>query len=204
MNTPTSNHVRFVCRAVRGWAALGGEPEGNRIGSHHIAGCADCSRFFAAGQSLDFALRREAAHHSTPLPVGLEDRIVRAVQRSSQASIAAERSPRAGAGRTFVALAFAAAAAIVLTVFLLPKPTVPSPGSIQSLASANGAPDPAVESESRLWNSESPAARAFLTRNPLEEEAAAVYSDARSAVRFLAMNFLPLAAESVPRRASGG
>ncbi|MEO5960063.1 MAG: hypothetical protein ABIZ49_02505 [Opitutaceae bacterium] len=208
MSTSTSHPPRLVCRLVRRWAAVGGNPEARSLGSHHIAHCPDCARFFAAVQTLDFSLKRDAARYSAPIPTGLEERITRAVQRSTVAGVPSVNSQRSGARRTsfaFGTIALAGVAAAVLAVVFLPKPVTPSSEVAPRGVLVNTTPSAGVEPlGNRFWNSLPSSASEVLNRNPLEEEAAAVYADAQSAVRFLAMNFLPAAATASGRRLSDG
>jgi hypothetical protein len=54
-----------------------------------------------------------------------------------------------------------------------------------------------------LWSEIKPAAGALLAADPLQQEADAVVADARSALGFLALNFLP-AGVTVPAPAGAG
>jgi hypothetical protein len=56
----------------------------------------------------------------------------------------------------------------------------------------------------RLWTSLKPQATTLMQNDPLRSEATALYSDARSAVGFLAFNFLPANATAQPKTLQPG
>lgn len=143
----------------------------------HVARCPDCQQYFNAVDNLDAALRRDAHAQREPAPRGLEARILRELEQN-----AVPASTRAWFG--FPTLAFGAAATCVLAVFWfnwMQNPTQLAPTS-------NVAVNPAgAESISQL----APSVESLVSEGSLQTEVDSMYADARSAVRFLAANFLP-------------
>jgi hypothetical protein len=181
---------RVLCRVVRQWCAIAGSQS-----SRHVASCAECQRYFARVSEFDHALRRDAMEITQINAVGtdsLERQILRAVRNSAPARRADSRPQ----GWLLGGLAAAAAIAIGAVLF-----HGSFPGSSQEqIARANPMPAAAdaeiivdaVESLSyRLVDSVIPTTGEFVATNPLQREMSSVYSDARSAVDFLALNFLP-------------
>jgi hypothetical protein len=203
MNAKISQRPTLACRAVRGWTALsggGGAPQTGRIGSGHLEHCAECRAFFAAGDELDRALTREASLSREPLPFGFEHRVMQAIRQAERPSRRAV-SPRA------IASFAAAAASLALAIFVLPKheatTNVVQPSGASGTVAMAAAGDSLV---SRVWDSLDPKASELIEENSLQTEVDSVASDARSAVNFLAMNFLPSASIDVDAFAarSGG
>ena len=193
MKTPADPQPRFTCRLVRGWIAVfgdtaTGEPRGP--GAAHVATCADCRQFFGACDELDHALRRAAAREWRDAPPALEQNILRAVRLSAPPATRGFRAaPFALAGAT-------AGALLAAVVFLQRTP----PAARRSHVVAASV-DPAMLAAARefiaavpanLFGQMRPEAQAILQQDPLQDEVEAVKSDARTAVRFLARNFLPM------------
>lgn len=195
MNPRVSPPSRFACRALRPFSALLAEPlrPGSLI-ARHVERCPDCREYFARLQSLDQQLVHAARASGPELPAGLEERLFASVRTARQAP--AERRP---AARTWVAVggfAAAAAAAIALVALRTPSDSI-VPGE-RSAAALPGAPDtgeparePARAAESAWWDALSPRVAALDADNPLQRELEAVQADTRSALQFLARNFLP-------------
>ena len=188
MKTFVSPRSNLTCRLVRGWISVRGEASaGHRgLGSTHVAHCADCQHFFAAGDELEVALKRDAARSGFDTPAGLEQRILHAVHQSARP--ARKRSSSWGA------LSLVGVAACVALAVLF-KPRVPSPdhglqttGTEISASEVTGGED---SISSRLWNSITPPVGDLLEKNSLQAEVDFVYADARSAIHFLSLNFLP-------------
>ncbi len=182
--------ARLYCRLVRQWSTEA---------SAHVAGCADCQRYFAASGTFESALRRDASHLSTEPSVGFEQRLMNAVRRAGPAP-ARETVHRPSGPWIFGA----ALAAIACGVFVFQR----GPGGTTEtqVAAATARADAAVivdavESLSnRLVESVIPSAGAIVADNPLQRELDSIYTDARSALGFLAMNFLPAGQAAVPPR----
>jgi len=181
----TTPSPRFVCRVIRLWHAVLPGP-GGRGRSRHIDACADCRQFFHAGDELESALRRDAVRFA-PLPSeGIERRIMQAIDRSTRTARPA-RPPLALIWSGAAIVAAALIASFVLYPTLL-KRGGPTP---DSSADVNDAVAMATSLTSVLKNSVAPSARTLVADNPLQHELDSVYSDTRSALNFLASNFLP-------------
>lgn len=190
MKTPPSR-ARWSCRIVRHWSSEE---------SSHVAACADCQRFFAAGRVLESALRRDALQHAVEPDHGFEQRLLRAV-RQAEAAPAREDGSRRSLGIWAVG---AALAAVACAVIVLQRGPGAGPGTVAAGSAAEDAAllVEAVQSLSdRMVDSVIPSAGALVADNPLQRELDSLQTDARSALRFLALNFLPAepAAEAQPR-----
>ena len=182
-NNPTPA-PRLTCRLARGAIAIfgdttAGEPRGP--GSAHANACADCREYFAACDSLESSLRRDATRDWHEAPAGLEQNILRAVRQAAPA-------PR----RTrpvWLALAGAAACALAAVVFFQDGFSPARP----PVTDVKPAEVVVAVSPQQIWNNLKPSANAVLAADPLQKEAAAVAADARTALNFLAQNFLPTA-----------
>ena len=198
MNTYVSKAPRPMCRLVQGWVSVFGDgaaPPRRGFGARHVATCDCCRQFFADSAMLESSLRREASRENASPSSDLERRIVEAVHRSAR-PLPARRSAPLGA-LLFVGAAACAAVAVILSL------KSPAPANGPAIA-ATGTASAGILAETltvgSLWTDLPPAADAILGGEPLQQEANAVYSDARSAIRFLAMNFLP----SVPASLASG
>lgn len=191
MNASVAMRPRLMCRFVQGWSAIAGDGTGRPhggLGSRHVATCTCCRQFFGRSEALEAGLRREAVRERADAAPDLEGRIVAAVHRVAQSQ------PRSRREAPLAVLSFVgAAASVALAVFLVQRSPAPMDGPAATGELAN-APAGA------LWSGLPPAADAILNAEPLQREADAVYADARSAVGFLALNFLP----SVPRSLATG
>jgi len=176
-----------MCRLVQGWVSVFGDgaamPQ-RGFGSRHVATCDCCRQFFSDSATLESSLRREAVREIETATPGLDRRIIEAVHRSARMP-SRRRSPF-----TVVGLVGATAAA-ALAVMLLVKSSVPVNGPALVSAGAGAGNRATVPADGALWSGLPPAAGALLDGEPLQHEADAVYSDARSAIGFLALNFLP-------------
>ena len=190
MNSPPSPRPRFVCRVVRLWHSVFGPPHpGPAAGgrSRHIEACTDCQQYFHAGDEVESALRRDAAQGAPVFPDGLERRIMQAVAQSTR-TLRPTRSPRA------LILAGSAVAAVALVVFLVhryPAGSAHDGKLANRSAQINDVVTVAESISDLLRNSVVPSARTLVADNPLQQELDSVYSDTRSALNFLALNFLP-------------
>lgn len=201
MNTPYSApsprpHVRprLTCRVVRAWCVV----SGNR--ARHLAACADCQAHFAANAAWEEALRHDARRARETSPAAsatLERRILQAAKN------AAKRKPARPftwhRGLAIASMSAAAAAAAIAISVSLQRPSAPPVDSHPPGTAADAALIvDAVENISNQFVDEVlPSAGALVAQNPLQQEIGAVYSDLRSAIDFLALNFLP-SAESNP------
>jgi hypothetical protein len=188
MSSQNFNRPRLVCRLTRLRASLTAHPaSGVR---EHRASCADCRNYFATAEQWDGHLQREAAPVRETASESLESRILHAVTRSQ----AQERRTPRGLSWGMAGLAAVAIATIVILRTPEPPPTAaPQMASIQDvLVVADELP--------RQWLATlEPGAVKLLEENPLQTEIASVGSDARSALNFLAMNFLPSNRDLAPQ-----
>ena len=188
MNTTPPSQPRLFCRIVRQWRSVvaGG-------GTRHLDSCADCRAYFESAGVLDAALRRDAGAwaQTAPAPsVGFERRVLGAVMQSTAPATAARSRVWRGAWAATGALAAIAA----LVVFR------PASGPTRETSEVNAAMlTGAVQAVSRgLVETVIPSTGALVADNPMQREFEAIYADARSALGFLALNFLP--ASTVPAR----
>jgi len=181
----THGKTRLACRLVRLRDAMtGSHPAGN------VAHCADCQAYYRAAESIVDQLRTATLRPSQPVPDELAARIARAVRQSTPAP------RRSRAPMTFAVLA-GAAAVFAFAVFLVRQNAVaPSSQKTKIVDTAKPADFTAfvagVDSlRTRLLDSVEPAAENLATHNPLSQEITSVQADARAALGFLALNFLP-------------
>lgn len=177
---------RLVCRIARVWHATVGARD-----SGHAASCPDCRRYFGACDELESALRRDATALEAEAPIGLENRIMRAIAAETRPAPAPARFasvPRFALGATAIAAVIALA---VGAARWWPQPQRVNQANeidAREIASLTAA----AEAFSDEWlNTKLPEAGIAAVDNPLREEMDSVYADARSALSFLAMNFWP-------------
>lgn len=182
MSIPHARRPRLLCRLTR-WRSswLNANPIAG-----HGASCPDCRVFFAGGVELESALRR-AARVRAPAPAGLEQGILAAVYRSQ--SGAPQRAARSGAGWPGVWVGVAAAVALIGLVWQWRGGETARAGN--SSADTRVMLDATDALTERLMTSVLPTVVTTVADNALRQEADAVYADARSALHFLALNFLP-------------
>jgi hypothetical protein len=192
MNT-TPFRPSLSCRVVRFSRALA-----SGAGSQHVARCAACQAYYQAAERLEGALRREAFASRPAIssaPDALERSILRAVRESTVAP--APRRSWQGAWAVGAAAAVAVVAAVWMQRPAAPADSfadIPPPSPAEAAAFLN-----AVENLSaRLTQRVIPSAGAMVANNPMRQELGSVYADARSALDFLALNFLP----TPPQRAA--
>ncbi len=151
----------------------------------HLEGCPSCRRYYEQQREVAELLQRPV-DEKIEFPAGLNASIMRAIRQESQ-----PQQTRSGRIRNLspwlapVALAsFALVAALIL---LLRNPTPDRPfiaaGASDSPELAVASSDPAPSDYLRSWSA--------AIDQPLDHELESVVADARTAVRFLAINFLP-------------
>lgn len=175
---------RVMCRAVQTWASLTADGDVPRAGSwaaRHAVKCADCRGFFAKGGELSTALRSAALEGTASVREGLDRRINAAVRRASAAP--GVLSVRRGAR----AWAWGGVAALVVLAFVATRRT----NDEDQIAASVVAVAHAETGEAGTWDSWQPKTEALLEGEPLRREVDALYADARVALGFLALNFLP-------------
>lgn len=195
MKTNSPTRPRLLCRVVRSWysvtdPAAGGEARGGGTKSRHVAACADCRAYFAAGDELGSALRREAVAIREVAPVGLEHGIMQAIAAETR------MAPARPAMRFSVApLAFAGTAvavfAIIFGVARWSKERERGAAAIDATRDLAAFAAAAEEFSDDWLNTKLPAAGVAAANNPLRQELDSLHADARSALNFLALNFLP-------------
>jgi hypothetical protein len=122
---------------------------------------------------LENRLRFDAARIQPLPPEGMNERIVRATRHAETPAPQFRRL----SGGFLAALGAIGAAAALAVVF--------------SARHAGGPPSEPAPVPALVWTSVQPKATALLEQDPLRADATALYSDARSAASFLAINFLP-------------
>jgi hypothetical protein len=187
MSSPI-NRLSLRCRATRARAAWLSQPDSNV--SRHCATCADCHAYFSTADQLETRLRRDAPARATNVPSSLESRILRAVDDSQLQ----ERRPRRNLSWGIAVLAAAAVVAVATLQLQRPAPqeTAAPVGTVEDVLAV------ASELPKQWFAAVQPGATKLLEENPLQLEIASVSSDARSALDFLAMNFLPAGRTSRP------
>jgi len=140
---------------------------------------------------IESQLRRDARQMAAPAPLGMEGRIAHAVARAGRGTTP-DRRPIFGWVLGLGATA-GAVAAIVLTLHVDWKPSG-GPASVlgtEDRATSASLAEAVQTMPAQIWESVQPKAQAALQNDPLQKEATALYADARSALGFLAYNFLP-------------
>lgn len=183
--------TRLICRVVRLRDAMT-----DCRASDHVAHCPDCQAYYGAADHLISQLRQTAPNQLQPAPNDLAQRIAHAVRQN-----APQPKHRRSLALSWATLAGGAVAILALSVFVVrlnsaksttqsanlnqPTALVISPADITELVSN-------VDSlRSRLVASVEPAAEILADKNPLTQELNFVQADARSALGFIALNFLP-------------
>jgi hypothetical protein len=188
MKTPPSHPPRpsLLCRLAR-WSATA-----TSLGARHLDDCPECHAWATRAAEFDRLLARDAKIvKSAPAPDGLEQLVMAGIARRSTRGARAHRSTRPWLWS--IALVGTAACA-ALFVMRIPSPDTPRVAAeelelrpeelAQVVASVAALPG---EIGARVVP---PAAR-LAQDNPLLSEIDSVRSDARSALAFLALNFLP-------------
>ncbi len=182
----------WSCRLVRLGASLGDEGTVPSWARRHLAACPSCQEHYAAAVALDHGLRAAApAQTRAPRPA-LEHDIMReimaTVERGASRETAQARAARPRRAWAAFAVTGAAACAVALVYLSRPQPVapaVPAAGAHgPTVASASNPPQPG-------WSQLAVPVRSLLAEDPLRSEAQHVVAEARSAVDFLALNFLP-------------
>jgi hypothetical protein len=186
--TSSVRRPRWVCRVAR----LGCTVFARGPWAAHAESCADCRHYFSQIDDLESALRRAAVRARTETPIGLESRILQALAAESAAPRhASEPRPRL----PVFALVGGALAAFAVGVFVLRDGTNPMATAI------DGSTNPSAEAEvalgvlkvvsRKVMDDVVTPTETLIVDNALKTEIGSVYADARSALGFLALNFLP-------------
>ncbi len=206
MNTTRSHPLpaastRPICRMVRQWAAITGQET-----TAHTGHCAECQKYFSGVLTLESALRRDARESRAHAAIADTHRLEEGIMRSVRGAAADSAGIPARSFRSWaVGVVGIAAAAVVAVLSFGPqgaRPTVE--GRSTAPAEEVAVILTTVESLSNgLVDKVIPSAGELVAENPLQREFGSVYSDVRSAIDFLALNFLPatrVTAEPVPAR----
>ncbi len=177
---------RLACRLARTVSAVRENPA-----SRHLATCPDCQAWLAASTRLDAALRRSAPAARPVAAADLDARILAAVHAAAVAPAPASTMPARG----WLALATGLAAAAVLAFTFSPGLR---PDRIHPADEAAAFAATVGTLSGQLVDQVLPSAGTLIAENPLQDELSAVYTDARSALHFLALNFLPGATSETP------
>ncbi|RKX35072.1 MAG: hypothetical protein DRP71_04880 [Verrucomicrobia bacterium] len=151
----------------------------------HLERCGSCRRYYGQQREVAEMLQRPV-DEKIELPAGLNESIMRAIREESE-----PRAIRRDRRRRFSPwLAPAALASVALAAALVILLQDTRPDSSQVAESDPGSPEAGVTSVGsapsdyiRTWS--------VAINQPLDNELDNVVADARSAVRFLAINFLP-------------
>jgi hypothetical protein len=179
--------TRLACRLARTVSAVR-----EYSPARHLAACPDCQAWLAASTQLDTALRRSAPAARPPTAGDLDARILAAVRAAeADAAPASAATPVRGWLALATGLTVAAVLAFTFSPGLRPDRIRPA-DEAAALAATVGTLSAQLVAEVL------PTAGTLLAENPLQDELTAVYSDARSALNFLALNFLPGTAADTP------
>ena len=179
MSFEKSKTVPVACRIIRLRASL--TVERNPAAVRHCATCASCRQFFEAATQLETSLRREAVQTRAIPPGSLETRVLNAVRHSRPE----ERRPQRPFSWSIAGLT--AAALVAVLIFRIQERS----RTFQQMATVEDVIEVANALPKQWLTSLQPEAMRLLEENPLQTELASVRSDTRSALDFLAMNFLP-------------
>ncbi len=177
----------LLCRCVQLRAALARQARGTppRWCRRHLAACPRCQLELAAETALEDRLRRGPAPQLPPAPVGLNARILAALDRASRPPAPV----RAGGGWK---PALAAAALVVLAAggLIWSNRSRPAP---QHAASTPAPPRPVLTVPTNLVVPDAEQLLALTARlnDPLQQELDRVLNDLRTAGQSLAATFLP-------------
>ena len=178
---------RLVCRIVRQWSVISGNTH-----PAHATTCASCRHYFGAMQDLETQLRRDSVRAA--LPTSSHDFAEQIIGSVREAATEPAEPARPTFGRMWMLGGLAATGALAaLLISANFKPRLDEHASA-TLSTADGTAVvvSAVQSlSSGLVDSVIPSAGELVAENPLQRELGSVYSDVRSALDFLALNFLP-------------
>ncbi len=190
-NTPTPR-VDFTCQVIRFWSCV---RHHDAPPTRHLEHCKDCRRFFVSREQFQLDLRNDARRTAAP-PSGIEDRILQALDHSERPVV---RQPR----RSAVTASLAVCVVLLGLTTLWQLSLLPSPGNSTSTGEDYAVEVAALVAAVRAMPSdlrrtlEAPTAQ-LVQDNSLGREVQNVYSDAKSALDFLAANFLPAAWPALP------
>jgi hypothetical protein len=185
MNDYRPHRTRLLCRLVRRWEMQMGPASGeSALTQRHIEQCEACQEFFSEDLAFEQNLRRGAAFVKTEPEAGMELRILQAVT----ATRTVRRRER------FRSFLFAGVA-LAWTLIQRPHATESKETGIAAVEksgkeSGGLATPTSTHGWWTAWDAQH-SALAMAEKNPLQEEIDSVYTDAQTAIGFLALNFLP-------------
>ena len=182
MNNLTQTRPRFGCQIVRFSRALF-----EHTGNSHVSACADCQAYYRVAAGLEQNLSRAAALQRREAPESSPD-LVRGILRAVREEKTGRQSKTAHSRMPLWAMGAVAAGAILTALYFQgPMSNSTATSSEDALAVVD-----AVETLTAKFNDTViPVTGAMVANNPLQRELGSAYSDARSALHFLALNFLP-------------
>ena len=157
--------------------------------TRHLETCASCRDFYARQRALAGMLQRPVTNEE-PYPVGLNASIMRAIDEPAEtAEVSGPRRRQFSPWLpplAFASVALLAALFLVLRQSDSEQPVLASsePARIEEVVVEETAPNDYI----RSWS--------IAINQPLDNELESVVADARSAVQFLAFNFLPVKRET--------
>ncbi len=187
MTITTSPEPRFRCRVARTARALV-----DGAGERHALGCADCQAFFLTAETLDQELRRDASalRAAVAEPSSeLAQNILRAIREEAVVS-------RPVRFRKPVWAMSAIAVAAMVAVIVVQWPMTPSRPMVATADDTEAIVQALENLSVKLTDTVIPQTGEILANNSLQKELGSVYADARSALDFLVLNFLPAAPRS--------
>lgn len=191
-------HSRWSCRFARFLAVFSEERRG-WLG-RHAANCPECGHAQSAADVLERQLRTEAPRQRVAAPAGLDQRIMREIARGD---LVAERRRTSSAWPFVTVGALSALAAVVVLRQTAVPPPAQNPTQPRAIAAATTTPPgPQSRGLPGLADLTGPV-REILADDPLQTEARLVYDEARSAMRFLALNFLPASGPEAEHSGAG-
>lgn len=186
MTTPPTKSPGLICRVERLRNSIF---ENGKISSH-VERCEACQRFLQKNSALQHALTGAARTGQTTASPFLEQKILRSLTPPASA----QTRPTLW---TPALLSGALATALAVVALIQQSPQQAPSGSVLT-KTLQLQEEPALKLA--LWEILSPKTEELLSAAPLQNEAEAVYSEALSAVHFLAMNFLPTTPQGLSGR----
>jgi hypothetical protein len=152
----------------------------------HVSHCEECQAFYRAEALLEQRLRSSIPTAADP--GDLAERIVRSLPKQAAAVPQRRFLPA-------TLLAVAGSLAVFAFAFYLVRPrpqqNIHTQGANVVAVDVNGLVEGVDTLGSRLAGTVGPSAEKIVVDNPYTQELASMKTDARSALNFLAMNFLP-------------
>ena len=179
---------RLICRFARFQAALAYSSE-----NAHVRGCTACRDYFAAIERLEGQLHREVTTvRQVVSPPNFAESVIRTVREETRDRVR-RGSAASRRGLAIGGLAVAAAVAVLLTLQFSSRPNHTAAAEASSTEGAELIVSAVQSLSTGLVDAVIPSAGELVATNPLQQELGSVYSDVRSALDFLALNFLPTA-----------